>query len=135
MAASVRLCALLMAGCASTATTLPTWTGNDPRVVRKNYPEFYDRAQAQLNAEFHGREAAVRAQVSPGRWTVVVRVDVDLTGDVHACRLLRSSGFGAIDEEAVAACQRVKEHLFPPEDLIEGDRLAHVPIELAVEVR
>jgi TonB family protein len=126
---------LLLAGCATTAATMPTWTGNDPTVVRKKYPEFYDRAQAQLNTEFHGREAAVRAQAGPGRWTVVVRVSVDLTGDVYGCHLLRSSGFTAIDEEAVAACKRVKEHLFPPEDLIEGDRLAHVPIELAVEVR
>ena len=86
-----------------------------------------------MMSEFHGEEVARRAQLGAGRWEVEVRIDVDITGDSHGCKLLRSSGFNAVDEEALAACRRLKEHLFPPESAVEADAYAHCPVQLVLE--
>jgi TonB family protein len=141
MAGSVRLLLLWLAGCAAPkpVSTQPPdkalSSGDAPEVVsfRSQSPEFYDRARKRLGEEFHAKEIADKAQLGSGRWRVVVRIDLDLTGDSHGCKLLRSSGFNAIDEEAVNACRAVKEHLFPPEAAVEADALAHVPVQLVLE--
>jgi TonB family protein len=134
MAASVRL-ALLLVGCATAPTALPSNAGDAPELsdFKAHFPEFYEKARARLDREFHGREVAERSSLGPGRWRVVVRIDLDPVGDNQGCRLLRSSGFNAIDDEAVAACRRVKDMLFPPEEAVEADRRAHVPVQLVVE--
>jgi TonB family protein len=134
MAANARL-ALLLASCASAPTVLPATEGEPKEVAafKARFPEFYERARARLSQEFHGREVAERSQLGAGVWRTLVRIDLDITGDNHGCRLLRSSGFNALDEEAVAACKRVTQHLFPPEDAIESDELVHVPVLLTTE--
>ena len=138
MAASANkliLAGLLWAGCATAPTALPSNEGDaeEVRDFKFRFREFYEQARARLGQEFHGDQVAEAAQLGPGRWRCVVRIDLDITGDNHGCRLLRSSGFNGIDEEAVAACRRVKEHLFPPESSIEADALVHAPVQLVVE--
>jgi TonB family protein len=127
-----RVLLLLWAGC---ATTLPARAGDVPEIVdfKAHWPAFYETARARLDRDFHGREVAERSQLGAGRWRAVVRIDLDVLGDNHGCQLLRSSGFNAIDDEAVAACRRVKDLLFPPEGVVDEDRYAHVPVELVVE--
>ncbi len=102
--------------------------------MKARYPDFYAKARARLEAEFHGREVAARALLGPGRWRSVVQIDVELSGDVHGCKLLRSSGFNGLDEEALAACKKIKQFLFPPEEAVDVDQLAHLPVQLVVEV-
>ena len=134
MAASARI-ALLLAACATAPTALPTTAGDAPEIsdFKWHWPEFYKTVVGALERQFHGREVAERAQLGSGRWRVVIRIDLDPVGENQGCKLLRSSGFNAIDDEALAACRRVKDMLFPPEEAVEADRRAHVPIQLVVE--
>jgi TonB family protein len=135
MAANVRLLLLLAAGCASTPTLLSPTGAEPPEVTdfKARFPEFYKEAHARVNGEFHAAEVAEKSQLGPGRWRVLIRLDLDLSGDNYGCRLLRSSGFNALDAEAVAACKRVKQHLFPPEASIDEDMLVHVPVLLTFD--
>src|SRR5262245_24049585 len=116
MAASARM-AILVAGCATAPTALPTTAGDAPEIsdIKAHWPEFYETVHARLEREFHGREVAERSSLGAGRWRVVIRIDLDPVGENQGCKLLRSSGFNAIDDEAMAACRRVKDMLFPPE--------------------
>ena len=134
MAASARLLVLL-AGCASAPTALPSNAGDAPEVsdMKARWPEFYETVRARLERDFHGTDAAQRAQLPAGRWRVVLRIDLDPVGENQGCKLLRSSGFNGIDEEALGACRRIRDMLFPPEGLVEADRRAHVPVQLVVE--
>jgi TonB family protein len=126
---------LLLLGCATAPTVLPSSGGDAPEIsdFKAHFPEFYEKVRARLEEEFHGREVGERSSLGPGRWRVVLRIDLDPVGDNQGCRLLRSSGFNAIDDEAVAACRRVKDMLFPPDAAVEEDRRAHVPVQLVVE--
>jgi TonB family protein len=101
--------------------------------IKAHWPAFYEMVRARLDREFHGAEVAQRTQLGAGRWRLVVRIDLDPTGENQGCKLLRSSGFNALDDEALAACRRIKDMLFPPEDAVEADRRAHVPMQLVVE--
>jgi len=133
MAASARLL-LFVAGCVTAPMPMPT-TGDEPEIseFRWHWPEFYKTVHETLSRNFHGAEVAERSQLGKGRWRVVIRIDLDPIGENEGCKLLRSSGFNAIDEEAMAACGRIKENLFPPEELVEADRRAHCPVQLDVE--
>ncbi len=85
--------------------------------MKARYPDFYAKARARLEAEFHGREVAARARfLGPGRWPqLVVQIDVELSGDVHGCKLLRSSGFNGLDEEGAGPpARRSNSFSFPP---------------------
>jgi TonB family protein len=126
---------LLLAGCATAPAALPTNSGDAPEVVgfKKEFPDFYESLRQKMTQQFHAEELAKRAELGSGRWRVVVRIDVDMMGDSHGCKLLRSSGFNGVDEEAMAACRRLKEHLFPPESAVEADVLAHCPVQLVLE--
>ncbi len=128
-------CALLLAGCATAPTALPSNAGDAPEVsdFKAHFPEFYEELRKKMTEQFHAEALAERAQLGSGRWRVVVRIDIDVLGDSHGCRMLRSSGFNAIDDEALVACRRLKEHLFPPETAIETDALAHCPVQLVLE--
>ncbi len=134
MAASARLLMLLV-GCATARTALPTTAGDAPEIseIKAHWPAFYETVRACLDRNFHGREVAEKSSLGSGRWRVVVRIDLDALGENQGCRVLRSSGFNAIDDEALVACRRLKEHLFPPETAIETDALAHCPVQLVLE--
>jgi TonB family protein len=127
---------LLVVGCATAPLPVaPGTQGDAPEIsdFRARWPEFYQTAKAALERQFHGAEVAERAQLGSGRWRLVVRIDLDPVGENQGCKLLRSSGFNALDEEAMAACKRIKDGLFPPEELVDVDRRAHCPIQLTVE--
>jgi TonB family protein len=134
MAASGRLLPILVA-CATAPMALPSNAGEAPEIsdIKAHWPAFYETVRARLDQEFHGAEVAERTQLGAGRWRLVVRIDLEPTGENQGCKLLRSSGFNALDDAAVAACRRVKDMLFPPEEAVDVDRRAHVPVQLVVE--
>src|SRR5262245_5624287 len=109
MAGSARLLFLCWAACATAPTALPSNEGDAPEIsdMRAHFPEFYKTAHARLMQEFHGADVAQQSQLGAGHWRVVLRIDLDVLGDNHGCRVLRSSGFNALDDEALAACRRV----------------------------
>jgi TonB family protein len=131
MAAAARLL-LLLAGCAG-APTVPSGSGDEWLRFKTHFPEFYESLRATMMQQFHAEEVAKKTQLGSGRWEVEVRIDIDYMGDPHGCKLLRSSGFNAVDDEALAACRRLKEHLFPPEGAVEADQYAHCPVQLVLE--
>ena len=133
MAAVVRI--LLFATSCATAPSVPGGSGDEWLRFKTHFPEFYEQLRARMMQEFHAEEVANKAQLGSGRWEAEVRIDLDITGDSHGCKLLRSSGFNAIDDEAMAACRRLKEHVFPPEDAVEADAYAHCPVQLVLERR
>jgi TonB family protein len=101
---------------------------------RAQFPDFHAKARQVLEAEFRGNEVAQRAQLSHGRWRTVLRISLDPLAQLHTVERVRSSGFNGLDEEALAACRRVKEWPFPPQEAIDTDNYAYLTLQLVVEV-
>jgi TonB family protein len=96
---------------------------------------FMNRVKQAISSHWEPREALARHRINLGASEVQTVVAVVLTpeGRVKDLRVVQSSGYEALDEEAIAAFSRSQPYPNPPRQLVEEDGFIHFGFGFVME--